>query len=137
MQKIALINAVNVLSGIKITKIKNDKVKFTLIADYRALRKASREYEEDQREIVKQFQEDHAGEEDEVKKLRSEGKPVTGHDDFLKAEKDINKVLADMSREECEVEGLKKVKIEDFLKAVTDADLSMEDIANLDGIVIE
>lgn len=137
MQKIALINAVNVLSGIKITKIKNDKVKFTLIADYRALRKASREYEEDQREIVKQFQEDHAGEEDEVKKLRSEGKPVTGHDDFLKAEKDINKVLADMSREECEVEGLKKVKIEDFLKAVTEPDLSMEDIANLDGIVIE
>ncbi|MCR5326268.1 MAG: hypothetical protein K6E37_05900 [Bacteroidales bacterium] len=137
MQKITLINAVNVLSGIKITKIKNDKVKFTLIADYRALRKASREYEEDQREIVKQFQDDHAGEEDEVKKLRSEGKPVTGHDDFLKAEKDINKVLAEMSREECEVEGLKKVKIEDFLKAVTDADLTMEDIANLDGIVIE
>lgn len=137
MQKIALINAVNVLSGIKITKIKNDKVKFTLIANYRALRKASREYEEDQREIVKQFQEDHAGEEDEVKKLRSEGKPVAGHDDFLKAEKDINKVLADMSREECEVEGLKKVKIEDFLKAVTEPDLSMEDIANLDGIVIE
>lgn len=137
MKQIEIINAVNTLAGVKINKIKNDKIKFSLIADYRALRKASRSIDESRQDVIKKFQEDFAEELEAVQKLRSEGKAVTGHDAFLKAERDVKKVLDQMAQEDCPVEGLTQVSLSDFVKNVSDADLSMEDIANLDGIVIE
>jgi hypothetical protein len=137
MKKIDIINAVNALAGVAINKIRNEKVKFTLVFDYRLLRREARDFENDQQEVIKKFQADFEEELTVVKNLRSEGKPVTGHDLFLKAEKDTDKVLAELAQEPCEIAGLKTVSLEEFLKAVGDTDLSMEAISSLDGIVIE
>ena len=137
MRKKDVINAVNTLAGVKINKIKNDKVKFTLVADYRALRKASREYEQEQRDIIDKFRDDFADVQEEVQTLRAAGKPVKGHDEFLKAERDTNRILLSIAEEECSIEGLHMISLNDLVTAIADSDLSMEDISNLDGIIIE
>ena len=137
MKKIDIISAANILAGIPLNKIKDDKVKFTVIADYRAIRKVAREIEDDRTTVIEKFQKDFAEEIETVKQLRSEGRVVSGHNAFLKAEKDTNKILADMMQEEASVPGLKTVSFEDFVKAVKDIELTMESVAALDGIVLK
>ncbi len=135
MKKIDIINAVNALSRIPVNKVKNDKVKFSLVANYRRLRKAAREIDEDRDVVVKKFQEDWKDEIEAVGGLRANRQPVTGHADFLKSEADVNKQIDAMYQEDLEVEGLVPISLEDLVKAVGDTDLSFEAVNNLDCII--
>ncbi|MBO6168494.1 MAG: hypothetical protein J6O51_00830 [Bacteroidales bacterium] len=135
MKKKDIINAVNALAKIPINKIKNDKVKFSLISDYRILRKEAKSIDEDRDILIKKFQEDFRDEIDVVAELRRSGLPVNDHKDFLKAESDLNKKLGEILQEETLVAGITPVSLDDLIKAISDTDLSFEDVNNLDCII--
>ena len=130
MKKIDIQNAVNAYGRIPVNKVKDDIVRNTLIYDYRRLRKASREIEEERTDLVEKFQADFAVEAEEARALRQQGKAVTGAAlaPFLKAEAELNRAVRAMFREEVELE----------LKTVPkDGDYTFEDLSALDGIVLE
>ena len=135
MKKVDVISAVNALAKIPINKIKNDKVKFSLIADYRALRKESKSIDEDRDVLIKKFQDDWKDELDVVSELRRERLPVNGHKEFLKSESDLNKKLGEILQEDVLVAGLTPVSLDELVKAISDTDLSFEDVNNLDCII--
>lgn len=138
MKKIDVQNAVNAFGRIPVNKVKNDQVRNTLIHDYRKLRKASREIEQDRLDLVEKFREDFADEMLDVQVLRESGRPVVDHDEFLRAEASMNRLIQKMFQEElAEDLELVKVSMDDFAKAVKDGDYTFEDVAALDGIVIE
>ena len=138
MKKIDVQNAVNAFGRIPVNKVKNDQIRSTLIHDYRKLRKASREIEQERLDLVEKFREDFAEEMLDVQVLRESGRPVTDHDEFLRAEASMNRLLQKMFQEEVEEDlELVKVGIDDFIKAVRDGDYTFEDVAALDGIVLE
>lgn len=138
MKKIDVQNAVNAFGRIPVNKVKDDVVRNTLIYDYRRLRKVSREIEEERTDLVEKFQADFAVEAEEARALRQQGKAVTGAAlaPFLKAEAELNRAVRAMFREEVELE-LKTVPMDDFVKAVKDGEYTFEDIAALDGVVLE
>ena len=87
---------------------------------------------------MEKFREDFAEEMLDVQVLRESGRPVTDHDEFLRAEASMNRLLQKMFQEEVEEDlELVKVGIDDFIKAVRDGDYTFEDVAALDGIVLE
>jgi len=138
MKKIDVQNAVNAFGRIPVNKVKNDQIRSTLIYDYRKLRKASREIEQERLDLVEKFREDFAEEMLDVQVLRESGRPVTDHDEFLRAEASMNRLIQKMFQEEVEEDlELVKVGIDDFIKAVRDGDYTFEDVAALDGIVLE
>lgn len=137
MKKIDIQNAVNALGRVPVNKVKDDKVRFTLIADYRKLRKASREIEQERTDLVEKFRQDFAEEILDVQVLRASGRPVVDHDEFLMAEASSNRLIAEMFQEEVTEDlDLQQVSVDDFVKAVRDGDYTFEDLACLDGIVI-
>ena len=70
--------------------------------------------------------------------LRASGRPVVDHDEFLRAEASSNRLIAEMFQEEVTEDlDLQQVSVDDFVKAVRDGDYTFEDLACLDGIVIE
>lgn len=137
MKKIEVQNAVNALGRVPVNKIKDDSIRNILIYDYRKLRKASREIEEERSDMVEKLQTDFVVEVEEVRALRAAGKPVTGQScvEFLKAEAELNRTIRAMFREEIELE-LKTVNMDDFVKAVRDGDYTLEDLSALDGVVL-
>lgn len=138
MKNIEIQNAVNAFGRVPVNKVKNDQIRMTLIYDYRKLRKASREIEQARTDIVEKFQADFADEMLDVQVLRESGRPVTDHDEFLKAEASVNRLIKEMFQEEYAGElELQRVPLDDFVKAVKDGDYTFEDLACLDGIVIE
>ncbi len=138
MKKIDVQNAVNAFGRIPVNKVKNDQIRSTLIYDYRKLRKTSREIEQERLDLVEKFREDFAEEMLDVQVLRESGRPVTDHDEFLRAEASMNRLIQKMFQEEVEEDlELVKVGIDDFIKAVRDGDYTFEDVAALDGIVLE
>lgn len=137
MKKIDIINAVNALGKVRINKIKDERVKFSLVQAYRKLRKASKDIDDERKEVIEKFQKDFEEDLPEVQQFRMEGKPVTGHNEFLKAEADCNRILAKMSQEEAAIDGVQPVKVDDFLRYVKEDELTLEDIDLLDGIVLE
>ena len=138
MKKIDIQNAVNAFGRIPVNKVKNDQIRCTLTHDYRKLRRVSREIEQDRQDLVEKFREDFAEEMLDVQVLRESGRPVTDHDEFLRAEASMNRLIQKMFQEEVEEDlELVKVGIDDFIKAVRDGDYTFEDVAALDGIVLE
>ena len=138
MKKIDVQNAVHAFGRIPVNKVKNDQIRSTLIHDYRKLRKASREIEQERLDLVEKFREDFADEMLDVQVLRESGRPVVDHDEFLRAEASMNRLIQKMFQEEVEEDlELVKVGIDDFIKAVRDGDYTFEDVAALDGIVLE
>ena len=138
VKKIDIQNAVNAFGRIPVNKVKDDKVRFTLIADYRKLRKVSREIEQERTDLVEKFRQDFAAEMLDVQVLRASSRPVTDHDEFLRAEASSNRLISEMFQEEVTEDlDLQKIPMDDFVKAVRDGDYTFEDLACLDGIVIE
>ena len=138
MKKIDVQNAVNAFGRIPVNKVKNDQIRSTLIHDYRKLRKASREIEQERLDLVEKFREDFADEMLDVQVLRESGRPVVDYDEFLRAEASMNRLIQKMFQEEVEEDlELVKVSMDDFSKAVKDGDYTFEDVAALDGIVID
>lgn len=138
MKKIDIQNAVNAFGRIPVNKVKNDKIRSALIFDYRRLRKVSREIEQERSDLVEKFRDDFAEELLDVQVLRESGKPVTDHDEFLRAEASMNRTIQKMFQEEVTEDlELVTVTMDDFEKAVKDGEYTFEDLAALDGIIIE
>ena len=138
MKKIDVQNAVNALGRVPVNRVKNDQIRNTLIHDYRKLRRVSREIEQERADLVEKFREDFADEMLDVQVLRESGRPVTDHDEFLRAEASMNRLIQKMFQEEvAEDLELVTVSMEDFAKAVKDGEYTFEDVAALDGIVID
>ena len=136
MRKLDVQNAVNALGRVAVNKIKDDVVRNVLIHDYLRLRKASREIEQERLDLVEKFQADFRDELQEIQQLRVQGLPVTGHDEFLAAEAETNRLVKELFREEVTID-LKKVPLEDFVKSVKDGEYTLEDLSALDGIILE
>lgn len=131
---IATVNlAASILSGIKLNKIDDKRVKATLLKDYLALRKVAKEADEDKNEIIKKFQDDWQEELSEVEAFRREGKPVEGHKEYLDAERDANKAISDILAGEADVE-ITPIKME----AVTalQENITLEQVAFLQEVGI-
>lgn len=138
MKKIDVQNAVNALGRVPVNRVKNDQIRNTLIHDYRKLRRVSREIEQERADLVEKFREDFADEMLDVQVLRESGRPVVDHDEFLRAEASMNRIIQKMFQEEvAEDLELVTVSMEDFAKAVKDGEYTFEDVAALDGIVID
>lgn len=127
----------NVLSGIKLNKLTDKSVKLALIKDHLAFRKIAKELDEDQDEIVSKFRQDWGDELYDVQKLRNDEKIVTGHDEFLAAEKDANIALSELFNTEVEVD-IQAVSMDRFVSSFTEDDITLEYIAFLaDNGVVE
>ena len=137
VKKIDIQNAVNVFGHIVVGKVKDEQIRRTLAFDYRELRKASRDIEQERSNLVGKFREEFADEWLEIQVLRNSGRPVVDHDEFLRAEAATNQDINDMFQEEAPELDLQKVSLDDFLKYVRDGEYTFEDLAVLDGIVIE
>lgn len=136
--KISVANAIlGILSGIKINKIADKKVKTTLMNDYLHLRKIVKPAMDDKNEIANKFQSDWREEFVEVETLRREGKPIDGHKAFLDAEADANRAIFDIFDKEVEASP-KAVSLDSFLVVCKGDDLTFEQIATLEeGGIIE
>lgn len=121
---------VGILSGMKINRITDKKTKSALLDDYLLLRPHFKKANEDVGEIRRKFQEDWDDELDVVQSLRENGKPVVGHDEYLDAETDANKAIADTLSAEVEVD-IKSVPMDDFMTACGGEELNFEQIAFL------
>ena len=129
--------AVNALGRVPFNKVRDAQLRYLLASDYRKLRKVSREIEAERTDILEKFRADFRDEWMEVKVLRDSGRPVTGYDAFLRAEITTNRILQEMYAEEVDVPGLETVGMDEFLQGVRDGEFTFEDIACLDGIIIE
>lgn len=135
--KLTVANAVlGILSGIKINKIADKKVKATLMNDYLALRRAVKPADDDKNEIANKFQNDWRDEFVEVETLRRERKPVVGHRDFLVAEADANKAIFALYDKEADIK-TQSVTLDAFQSACKGEDFTLEQIATLEegGII--
>lgn len=137
MKKIDVQNAVNAFGRIAVNRVKDDRIRNTLIYDYRQLRKVSREIDQERSDVIEKLQGDYSEEFHEVAALRNAGQPVAGHMEFLVAESQMNTLLKDLFREEIEVPGLQRIALDDFVRAVKDGEYTFEDLAVLDGIILE
>lgn len=135
--KISTANAVlGILSGVKINKIADKKVKATLMNDYLHLRKIVKPAMDDKNEIAQKFQSDWRDEFVAVETLRRDGKPVVGHKEFLEAEADANKAIFAIFDREAEASP-QAVSLDSFLVACKGDDLTFEQMATLEegGII--
>lgn len=129
--KVATINEiVGILSGIKILKIADKKVKTTLLNDYIHLRRFVKEADEDRQEIIRKLQEDWKDEIHEVEALVRDGKPVVGHGSYLEAENDARKAIDDRFAIDVDT-SVKAVPMDSFVASCAGEELTMEQIAFL------
>lgn len=126
-----------ILSGIKINKIADKRVKATLMHDYLALRRAVKPANDDKNEIANKFQADWRDEFIEVETLRRERKPIVGHRDFLVAEADANKAIFALFDADANVE-TQSVPLDAFQSACKGEDFTFEQIATLEegGVIV-
>lgn len=129
--KLSTINALaGMLSSMKINKITDKAVKTALVNDYLHLRKFVKDADEERRELVEKFQKDWAEELPLVEAFRRENKPVEGHQEYLEAEADANKAIAEIFDNDVEV-SLKAVPLDDFVAACRMEELTLEQVAFL------
>jgi hypothetical protein len=126
-----------VLSGMKINKISDKRVKSALLNDYLHLRRHLKDADADREEVVKKFREDWRDELAAVEAFRKEGKAVVGHDAYLDAERDANQTIADIFNSDVEV-SLASVSLDAFIVSFGKEELTFEQIALLqEGGIIE
>ena len=135
MNRSTVDTAAGILSGIKLNRIQNKTVKTTLLNDYIRLRKFAKETADSVKDVSDKFYEDWGKEKTEVEKLVRERKAVTGYDEYLKAEKDAEAIINEILSEEVDVQ-IVGVSFDDFVTAVSDEDLSLEQVAFLQEIGI-
>lgn len=126
-----------VLSGMKINKISDKRVKSALLNDYLHLRRHLKDADADREEVVKKFRDDWKDELASVEAFRKEGKEVVGHDAYLDAERDANQAIADIFNSNVEV-SLASVSLDAFIVSFGKEELTFEQIALLqEGGIIE
>ena len=132
--KLADVNvAVGILSGIKINRLTDKRVKTALLNDYLALRPSFKRAKEDVEEMRAKFQQDWSDELDAVQALRDKRRPVVGHDAYLVAERDANKAIDDILSAEVDVD-VKSVPMDDFINICGGEDLTLEQVAFLQQV---
>lgn len=132
--KLADVNvAVGILSGIKINRLTDKRVKTALLNDYLALRPSFKRAKEDVEEMRAKFQQDWSDELDAVQALRDKRRPVVGHDAYLVAERDANKAIDDILSADVEVD-VKSVPMDDFINICGGEDLTLEQVAFLQQV---
>ncbi len=127
--------AVGILSGIKINRLSDKRVKTALLNDYLALRPSFKRAKEDVEEMRAKFQQDWSDELDAVQALRDKQRPVVGHDEYLFAERDANKAIDDILSAEVDVD-IKSVPMDDFINICGGEDLTLEQVAFLQQVGI-
>lgn len=127
--------AVGILSGIKINRLADKRVKTALLNDYLALRPSFKRAKEDVEEMRDKFQQDWSDELDAVQALRDKRRPVVGHDEYLFAERDANKAIDDLLSADVEVD-IKSVPMDDFINTCGGEDLTLEQVAFLQQVGI-
>lgn len=138
IMKLSTINQVaRILSGMKINKITDKETKSAILKDYLAIRKVSKETENETSEIAKKFQEDWMEEMVQVKALRDKEMPIEGHDDYLKAEADANQLIADILAKEVEIELVKASAEPLYNLDVWGEDNTLGQIANTVDYLVE
>lgn len=125
--------AVGILSGIKINRLSDKRVKTALLNDYLALRPSFKRAKEDVEELRAKFQQDWSDELDAVQALRDKRRPVVGHDAYLVAERDANKAIDDILSAEVDVD-IKSVPMDDFINICGGEDLTLEQVAFLQQV---
>ena len=125
--------AVGILSGIKINRLADKRVKTALLNDYLALRPSFKRAKEDVEEMRAKFQQDWSDELDAVQALRDKRRPVVGHDAYLVAERDANKAIDDILSAEVDVD-IKSVPMDDFINICGGEDLTLEQVAFLQQV---
>lgn len=126
-----------VLSGMKINKISDKRVKATLINDYLCLRRILKDSDNDREEVVKKFRDDWRDEIGDVEAFRRDGREVVGHDAYLEAERDANQSIADIFNRDVNVE-LASVPLDAFIVSFGKDELTFEQLAILqDGGIIK
>lgn len=121
---------VNILAGMKLSRIADTDVRTNLVWDYVELRRVSKTADDKRAEIVKKFQEDWADEIDDVRQQRADNKPVTGHDSFLESERSANDLIAAIYNEEVEV-SIRPVGMGELVGALSGDDITFEQVAFL------
>lgn len=106
-----------ILSGLKLTGIKDKVVRTTLLNDYLALRRIAKELKEEQQELVDKFNQEWGGADKEK------------NDEYRKALDDVTAMLKSLAEEETDVT-LKPVDMDAFMVNVKE-ELTFEQIAIL------
>lgn len=137
MKLAKIIAAVEVLRNAKSSKVKDEALRFALISDYLLLRKITAAHEDEQRELLRKFEDEQGSEFKEVQTLRATGKPLTGHEEFISAENDLGKYIADMLLAEKSVDGLQYITMEQLMKVASDWELTMEGVMALNEVLVK
>lgn len=137
MKLAKIIAAVEVLRNAKSSKVKDEALRFALISDYLLLRKITAAHEDEQRELLRKFEDEQGSEFKEVQTLRATGKPLTGHEEFISAENDLGKYIADMLLAEKSVDGIQYITMEQLMKVASDWELTMEGVMALNEVLVK
>lgn len=128
-------NIVGILGGIGITKLPDKQVKTTILNDYLYLRKFIRDAEDESAEVSKKFREDWGEEMEAVETMIVKNEPVVGHENYIEAKKDAEKILRDIMDRDVDIE-IKSVQMDDFMNACKNENLTLEQIAFLQEVGI-
>lgn len=129
---IATINSViGVLSGMKINKIVDKKVKTSLLNNYICLRRFAKEASEDRVNLVEKFKTDFADEIQVVAMLRHEEKPLDDHKEYLDAERDLDAAAEALLKKEVDAP-VAPIAMDAFMSACDKEELTLEQIAILE-----
>lgn len=128
-------NIVGILGGIGITKLPDKQVKTTILNDYIYLRKFIRDAEDESAEVSKKFREDWGEEMEAVETMIVKNEPVVGHENYIEAKKDAEKILRDIMDRDVDIE-IKSVQMDDFMNACKNENLTLEQIAFLQEVGI-
>lgn len=138
MRKIDIQNAVNALGRIPVNKVKSEQIRRILVLGYLSLRRLSRTIEDERAAIFAKLRRDFADEMPDIHALRESGRPVSGHDEYLRAEDCAEQLVREMFQEQYPGDlGIRKISAEDFLESLPGGDYTFEDLAALDGIILE
>lgn len=137
MKLAKIIAAVEVLRNAKSSRVKDEALRFALISDYLLLRRITAAHEDEQRELLRKFEDEQGSEFKEVQTLRATGKPLTGHEEFISAENDLGKYIADMLLAEKSIEGIQYITMEQLMKVASDWELTMEGVMALNEVLVK
>ena len=133
MKKIEVIAAVNAINKIPVSKVTDKEVRYALIDDYLLLRKTAREIDAERSELIDKFREEWPA---EVATPQIQSGRVSA--ELEAAQVRLDEDLTRLSNASIEVNGLKAIERSAFCSALgDDVDITFDDIAALDGIVIQ
>lgn len=147
MKKEQAINIYRLMTGIKVSKIKNKEVRKTIIKNHLALYKATKEYDDDVSELRKKFFDGKEDEQKQLTELREQFQSETTPEnrlaivnriknefgELVSIEQEFSEEVQGLLDDEANV-SLTKLGQDEFIAAAVDADF---DITNADLITLQ